>query len=105
MAHGKENEHGELGHILPFSLYRNVFLALIVLTVITVVAAQFDFGTMNMVIAMGIASVKAFCVAAYFMHLRYEDPLTWLFVAFPIILLLLLIGMVFLDNPFRGWIV
>lgn len=60
-------------HIIPLKTYLGVFWALIVLTVITVLAAQFDFGALNTVVAMAIASVKAFFVLAYFMHLKYDD--------------------------------
>lgn len=63
------NEH----HILPFSLYVKIFLSLLVLTVITVLVAQFDFGSLNTLIAMLVATVKATLVALYFMHLKYDD--------------------------------
>jgi cytochrome c oxidase subunit 4 len=102
---GGHDGHGELGHILPHSVYRNVLVALLVLTVITVLVsakANFvEFGAWSLVIAMLIASVKAGIVALYFMHLKYENPVTWLYVIFPIILLATLIGGVFIDNPTR----
>lgn len=60
-------------HIIPLKTYFGVFWALIVLTVITVLAAQFDFGALNTIVAMAIASAKAFFVLAYFMHLKYDD--------------------------------
>ena len=59
-------------HITPFPIYIKVFSALIVLTVITVVASLFDFGAMNTVIAMLIATVKAFVVVYWFMHMGHE---------------------------------
>ena len=101
--HHSPTESGdhELGHILPFKYYVRVCLALLVLTVITVAASRVDFGMLNLVIAMLIASIKAMLVALYFMHLRYEKPLTWVYAIFPLFLLVLLIGGVFLDNPFR----
>lgn len=60
-------------HIIPFELYIKVLSALLVLTVITVAVAQVDFGALNAVIAMGIATVKAALVLLYFMHLKYDD--------------------------------
>ena len=54
-----------------------------------------------MIIAMLIASIKAILVALYFMHLKYEHPLTWLYAIFPMVLLFFLIGGLFIDNPFR----
>jgi cytochrome c oxidase subunit IV len=62
-------------HIIPFSLYIKVIAALLVLTVVTVAAAQVDFGFMNTVIAMLIASIKAGLVLAFFMHLKYDDKI------------------------------
>ena len=100
MAEHSEH-HSELGHIIPFSIYRNVFLALVALTIITVAIAQVDFGAMNLVVAMVIASIKAGIVAMFFMHLKYENPVTWLYVFFPLFLLALMIGLIFLDNPLR----
>lgn len=69
MGSGGNHTH----HIIPFKVYINVLLALLVLTVITVGAARIDFGALNTVIALGIASVKAGLVLAYFMHLKYDD--------------------------------
>lgn len=90
-----------LGHILPKKVYWGVFWALMVLTVITVVVSNFNFGSMNIVIAMFIASIKAGLVAMYFMHLKYENKLLWVYVTFPLFLLALLILGIFIDNPFR----
>ena len=70
-AHGEHEEH----HIIPLKTYVTVLMALMVLTVVTVAAARFDFGAMNTIIALGIASVKAALVLAIFMHLKYDDKL------------------------------
>ena len=62
-------------HIIPLKTLYQVFMALIVLTVVTVWVAQYDFGVMNGFIAIGIASVKAGFVASIFMGLKYSDRL------------------------------
>lgn len=51
--------------------------ALLALTVITVAAAQVNFGTpaINVIIALFIATVKATLVALFFMHLRHDKPI------------------------------
>lgn len=64
-----ENGH----HVLPMKVYTTVFISLLVLTVITVLAAQFDFGSLNAFIAIAIATIKATLVALYFMHLKYDN--------------------------------
>lgn len=98
---GHGGHHGELGHIVPYKVYVTVLSILIFLTIVTVWVSQYDFGTMNMVVAMGVASIKALLVALFFMHLKYENPLTWVYAAFPMLLLGLLIGLLFIDNPYR----
>ena len=60
-------------HIVSFKTYLNVILALLGLTVVTVLASLVDFGWLNLIIAMGIATVKAGLVLMYFMHLKYDD--------------------------------
>lgn len=97
-----QDHNEDYGHALPFAAYRNTFITLLILTVITVAVAQFDFGVFNAVVAMIIASIKAMLVALFFMHLKYERATTWLYAAFPIILLGILMGGVFIDNPLRS---
>ena len=75
-----------------YKQYFNIWLLLMFLTVVTVGAAQFDFGSLNIPIAMLIASIKAGVVALHFMHLKYEDGMTWIFATYPIFLLFLLIA-------------
>jgi cytochrome c oxidase subunit 4 len=68
-THDVHAEHGG-----PKVYTRNL-IALLILTVITVAAAGFDFGSANVVIALGIASLKASLVALFFMHLRWEKKI------------------------------
>lgn len=67
-------------HIVSRKIYFYVFGALMVLTVLTVIAANFNFGRMNDVIAMLIAVTKATLVVLFFMHVRYSSRLTWVVV-------------------------
>ncbi|WKZ57841.1 MAG: cytochrome C oxidase subunit IV family protein [Bdellovibrionota bacterium] len=99
-GHG-EGFHGELGHVVPYKTYLAILIWLLILTVVTVAAAQVDFGAMNAVVAMIIASIKALLVATIFMHLKFENPVTWLYALFPIVLLAILLAGLFIDNPFR----
>lgn len=55
-------------------LYTAVLFALLFLTILTVAAASFNFGSANVVIALAIASVKATLVALFFMHLIWDKP-------------------------------
>ncbi len=85
-------------HVTSYKAYAVVWIVLMALTFITVYVSYIDFGMFNIVIAMGVASVKASIVALFFMHLKFEDGVTWGFAIFPLILLFLLIGMLILDT-------
>ena len=58
---------------ITFKTYVMVLLFLIFMTVVTVWVSGFDLAPFNMFVAMGIASVKAYFVLAYFMHLKYDS--------------------------------
>ncbi|GIW48288.1 MAG: cytochrome-c oxidase [Deltaproteobacteria bacterium] len=88
-------------HHVGYTTYILVWLALIVLTGITVWVSYLHFGVFNIVVALLIASIKASLVALYFMHLKFEDKTTWIFVLYPIVLLALLIGLTAVDVFFR----
>ena len=81
MAHGNahaNHSHGEphplVGHLVPFWLLFITGGALLVLTVITVAVRYVDVGEFNMVIALGVAVIKATLVSLFFMHLRWDRP-------------------------------
>ncbi len=85
-------------HGSGYKVYFLVWSALVVLTVVTVYVSYIDFGIFNIVLAMVIASIKASIVALYFMHLKFEDSLTWVFALYPLSLLFLLIAMTMIDT-------
>lgn len=66
--------HGGVGHVMPLKVLVGIFASLLVLTVVTVAVTYVDLGSINLLVAMGVATVKASLVALYFMHLRYDRP-------------------------------
>src|SRR5581483_11418875 len=76
IAHGHGHEHHDDGavhvHVASTPFYLLILLALLFLTAVTVGCALVDFGSWNIVIAVGVATVKASIVAAFFMHLRHD---------------------------------
>ena len=90
-------------HIVPRSTYFLVFGALIVLTAVTVIAANFDFGAMNDVVAMTIAVTKMMLVLLFFMHVRYSSRLIWVIVASMFFWLIILLALTLTDYTSRGW--
>jgi cytochrome c oxidase subunit 4 len=93
-------EHAEI-HISKYSLTAKVLVTLLILTMVTVAAAWFNFGKLNIIIAMAIASFKVFLVLTYFMHLKYEKLVFRLMVGMVFILLALIFIFLFFDYWFR----
>lgn len=60
-------------HVLPIKIYAGVLIGLLILSFITVKVSYFDFGVMNLVVAMVIATAKAGLVLLFFMHLKYDE--------------------------------
>lgn len=84
-----------------YKMLTAIWGVLMVLTVITILAAEVDFGFLNVVIALSIATVKATLVVLFFMHLKYEN---WLFkglVLLTFAVLAIFIGFTFFDTAFR----
>ena len=88
--------HGA-GHISPVSMYITIFLALMVLTGVTVGAAYVDLGRFNFFVAMVIATFKASLVVWFFMHVKYQSPLTKLTVATGLFFLGILLSLMLVD--------
>jgi len=99
--------HADLGHehVTPLSVYLGIFGTLMVLSAITVAVAWVDLGTLNILVALGVAVVKATLVVLYFMHLKYSSKLTWIVVGAGVFWLAILLGLTMADYATRGWIV
>jgi len=84
-----------------YKKYIAVWAALIVLTVTTYLVSYVNLGVMNVVVALLIASMKASLVAYFFMHLRHEIRLVWVFAIFPLVFLALIISGTLMDYVTR----
>ena len=95
-------------HIVSRKVYFTIFGALMVGTILTVVAALKDldniFPGANTVVALTIAVIKATLVVLYFMHVRYSSRLTWVIVASGLFWLLIMFALTFSDYFSRGWL-
>lgn len=98
MAHHEQTDDHGLAHVMPPSLLIGVFLALVGLTILTVVSSDFALGDAEIFVAMGIATVKAALVAVYFMHLRYDKPLNGLLLLFSLAFVALFICLTLVDS-------
>lgn len=73
-AHGHSEDGHDFAHPMPVPMLLAVFFALVFLTIVTVAQASFDLGGLDIAVVMGIATVKAGLVMAFFMHLAYDKP-------------------------------
>ena len=89
-------------HIIPLKVYLSVAFALIFLTGITVAVSFVDFGGLNVIIALLIASVKALLVAFFFMHLFYDNKLYFVIFAASLFFLTLFLVLTMFDTNRRG---
>jgi len=71
-------------------------------TYITVKAAFVDLGRMNIVIALGIASIKATLVVLYFMHARYSPKRTQLVIVCSVFWLAIMLALTLADYNTRS---
>lgn len=92
------------GHIVPVRTYVGVFLALMVLTVITVAVAFVDLGPLNNVVMLGIAALKASLVALIFMHVKYATRMIPVVAVGSVFFLIILFAITMSDYLTRGWL-
>ena len=90
-------------HIAPSSMYYKVFAALVVGTILTVLAAKVDMGVLNNIVMLLIACTKATLVILFFMHVRWSSRLTWV-IAMAGFFWLLLLFTILGDYISRGWV-
>lgn len=102
--HDNHHDDHDGHHVTPLWLYNAIFGGLLCLTVITVWIAQFDFGSMNTVIAMLVATVKASLVALFFMHLLHDERLNMLTFGFGLLFVCLFFLFPLVDIGTRTYI-
>ena len=92
------------GHVSSIGLYLTIFFALMILTAVTVAAAYLNLGQFNFTVAMLIAGFKASLVVWYFMHVKWQSPLTKLTLATGLFFLAILLGMSLIDYASKDFI-
>lgn len=95
--------HHDEHHIVSPKIYLVIFLALLVLTTLTVAASFAELGIFNPIVALAIAVVKAVLVVLFFMHVKYSTKLTKLTVGAGIFTFLILISLTLSDYVSRAW--
>ncbi|MBP8809035.1 MAG: cytochrome C oxidase subunit IV family protein [Kofleriaceae bacterium] len=97
-AHAHDDHHG-ISHVAPVKVLLGTWIALMILTVITVGATKIDLGaSYNLALAMAIAVVKATLVVLFFMHLRYDKLFHSVLVVGGILAAALFVGFALMDS-------
>ena len=97
-------EHSATKHV-SLGTYLVVFALLMILLVLTVVAAFWvNLGGANILVALTIAIVKAVLVVLYFMHVKYASRMTKLIVVTGFFFLAILLAETMVDYSSRTWV-
>lgn len=94
------------GHGQNPNKYRNIYLTLLVLLVISIVGPEIGILWVTLITAFGIAVVKSAMVVQEFMHLKYERKVVkWLLVTSLLFMLLLFAGVApdVMRHEGRNW--
>lgn len=87
---------------IPVSTYSWVFGWLMVLLALTVVIAKFDFGNLNVLAAMLIATIKAVLVVLYFMQVKRSISMIKIYAGAAVIWLIIGVVLTFADYMTRS---
>jgi cytochrome c oxidase subunit 4 len=98
-AKGHDDGHHGIAHVATVKVLLGTWIALMVLTIITVSATKIDLGTnYNLALAMAIAVIKATLVVLFFMHLRYDKLFHSVLVIGGILAAALFVGFALMDS-------
>jgi len=103
-GHGGGSGGGDHGgnhagpHVVPFKILAGVFGGLVVLTWITVAATWVDLGSLNLWLALAIATLKGGMVALFFMHLRWDRPINAVIFIGTLLFVALFVGITLTDT-------
>jgi cytochrome c oxidase subunit 4 len=94
-----EQEHKH--PIISLGTYILIWIALLILTAVTITAASLHFGNFTVLAAIAIATIKGTLVLLYFMHLKYEDRIFKLMLFLALFTLAVIMVLTFVDVSFR----
>ncbi|MBL8853095.1 MAG: cytochrome C oxidase subunit IV family protein [Planctomycetaceae bacterium] len=98
-GHGGHGHGEHFAHPAPVWILFGTFFALICLTVLTVyVADNVELGSFELVVSMGIATVKSVLVGAFFMHMYWDKGFNVLVFLSSVLFFALFIGYTLMDS-------
>jgi cytochrome c oxidase subunit 4 len=99
--HDQRDDHH---HIVTPATYVKAILALMVLLIVTVLAARVEMGILNVPIALAIATTKAVVIMMYFMHLKFSSKLVWIFAGVAFVFVGIMFALTMSDYFTRDWL-
>jgi cytochrome c oxidase subunit 4 len=102
--HDSHSHHDEGTHHVPsYGQPVLIFFILMALTGLSIAAAALQLSpTMNGLVLSTLATIKAYLVVTYWMHLRYEHKVFWVLGVVAVITLLVVYSFTFFDYLFRS---
>ncbi len=91
----------EHGHESGYGIYIMVWLGLVALTAITVTIAGIHLGSVTLIAALMIASIKTVLVVTYFMHVRFDNMTIKVFIFVCLLIFIIIMILTFSDLSFR----
>ena len=97
--HDDHDDHHGIAHTASVKVLLGTGGALLMLTIVTVLATRVDFGTnINLAVAMLIAVIKATLVVLFFMHLKYDKIFHTVVFVSAILAASLFVGFTLMDS-------
>ncbi|HJM39953.1 MAG TPA: cytochrome C oxidase subunit IV family protein [Planctomycetota bacterium] len=102
------HDHSSAGHVLSLKMLAGTFVALLLLTALTVATGKMDLHGFDLGVAMIIATIKATIVALIFMHLKWDRPFNGYIFLVAILFVGMFLAYVVVDtntyqNDIKGW--
>jgi len=97
-----DKHHSTIEHAHKYGIYILVWVALLILTGLTVTVAGINLGTLTVATALVIASVKSYLVLTVFMHLRLEMKAFRIFVIVALCFIIISFVLLFADYSYMG---
>ena len=93
-----DDSHDDVGHVVPLQILVGIFVALVVLTVVTVAVTTLIWAVSISGSHLAVATIKGALVILYFMHLRYDSPFNSLVFVTALVFLFLFLGITIMDT-------
>jgi cytochrome c oxidase subunit 4 len=91
----------EKHHIVSYRFYFFILIALVTFTFMSIGITRINLGGYSVLGAMIFSVLKSLLVLAFFMHLKFDQPIIRIMVGFVCMVFLALIFITFLDYYYR----